>query len=244
MNFKKIIPIVILFLGVIYGYAQSPIQEKTIRFEAGKTSATIEDQLTGDQTIDYLLRAEKGQLMSIQLKTSSNSNYFNLLPPGSQEAIFIGSINGTEWSGHLPQDGVYKLRVYLMPNAARRNVKAVYTLQVSVTGEPYPDAVEHDAMVPGTPYHATGSVRCYVDTQKEVSQYCDFGVIRRGSEKADVYLTTPGGQKIVLIFDGDKVRCTDPNIRVKANRKGYDDWSVSINGNEFYTIPDAVINGG
>ena len=61
----------------------------------------------------------------------------------------------------LPTDGDYKVRVYLMRNAARRNEVSDYTLTISVTGKPLaPIPASQDALLPGTKFHASGSVTC------------------------------------------------------------------------------------
>ena len=73
--------------------------------------------------------------MSVKLKSSNAANYFNVLPPGSQDvAIIVGSSDGNEWSGSLETDGEYTVRVYLMRSAARRNETASYTLTVGIAG--------------------------------------------------------------------------------------------------------------
>lgn len=72
-------------------------------------------------------------------------------PPGSETAIAIGDVLGNRWTGPLPADGDYRIRVFLQRSAARRNEAAKYTLTVAIT-----DHV--DAKVPGTDYHATGTV--------------------------------------------------------------------------------------
>jgi hypothetical protein len=79
--------------------------------------------------------------MTVTLKGSNASNYFNVLPPGSSgDAIFIGSSEGNEFKGELPADGEYRIRVFLMRNAARRNEVSNYTLKVGITGTAKPAA--------------------------------------------------------------------------------------------------------
>jgi hypothetical protein len=128
---------ILLLLGaaVSPALAVSPIDSRPIQFAKGASSATIKASLKGDQTIDYKLRARAGQTMSVKLKTSNGSNYFNVLPPGSQDvAIFVGSSGGNEWFAPLEADGEYTVRVYLMRSAARRNETANYTLTVGIVG--------------------------------------------------------------------------------------------------------------
>ena len=40
------------------------------------------------------------------------------------------------WTDVLPESGTYKVRVYLMRSAARRNEKASYTMDFAITGSP------------------------------------------------------------------------------------------------------------
>jgi hypothetical protein len=238
-------PVLASLCLVSVSIAAAGIQSKPVQFAKGHSSATIEGKIKGDQTIDYTLRAKAGQTMSVTLKTGNGANYFNVLPPGSNdEALFVGSSDGNEWTGTLPADGEYKLRVYLMRSAARRNETANYTLTVGITGTP--NAVDlgkapaSDAKVKGTHYHATGPLPCQMGKDKPMQ--CEFGVIRGKPGNAEVHITPPGGLKRVLTFMGDKVT-TNPGEKVKAVKQGYD-WSVEVNDYEHYTIPEAVISGG
>lgn len=115
--------------------AADGIEVWPLHFARGASSATVQGTLRGYQTVDYTVHARAGQTMSVRLETGNGSNYFNVLPPGSGEvALFVGSAGGQAWSGALPADGEYKVRVYLMRNAARRNEVARYTLTVGVAG--------------------------------------------------------------------------------------------------------------
>ena len=117
--------------------AADGIVSRPIQFAKGASSATVKGSFKGGTTIDYKLRAKAGQTMSVALKTSNGSNYFNVLPPGSNDvAIFVGSTDGNEWTGTLPADGEYTIRVYLMRNAARRNETANYTLTSASPAQP------------------------------------------------------------------------------------------------------------
>ncbi len=132
--FVKAVFISFLFCPLIL-LAQD-MQVKAIKFEAGKSSATVTGSITGYQTVDYKMDARAGQTLKVKLKTSNASNNFNILPPGSEDdAIYNGSIEGTSYTGKLQQSGEYKIRVYLMRNDARRNATANYTLTVSLTEE-------------------------------------------------------------------------------------------------------------
>ena len=117
--------------------AADGIETRPLRFAKGASAATVKGTVKGSQTIDYKVGAKAGQTMTVGLKTSNGSNYFNVLPPGSNDvAVFVGSSDGNDWKGTLEADGTYTIRVYLMRNAARRNETANYTLTVGITGAP------------------------------------------------------------------------------------------------------------
>ena len=221
------------------------IRTQAVQFAKGHSSAIIKGTIKGSLTIDYTLRAKAGQIMSVKLKSGNGANYFNVLPPGSNDtAIFIGSTSGNDWTGPLPADGEYKVRVYLMRSAARRNETAHYTLTVGITGSPqasdFGKAPASDAKVQGTPYHATGPLPCAMGNDKPVQ--CEFGVIRGKPGNAEVHITPPGGLKRVLIFMGDKVS-TNAGEKIKAVKHGYE-WSIEVNDYEHYRISESVISGG
>jgi len=223
------------------------IETRSLHFAKGTSSVTVHETLKGDTTIDYKVGARTGQTMSVILETSNNANYFNVLPPGSKDvAIFIGSTSGNEWSGLLPDNGEYTIRVYLMRSAARRNETASYTLSVDITGDTSEPtmgmAPAGDVKVKDTPYHATGQVTCTMGDSSQDFVQCEFGVIRGTPGNAEVHLTPPGGFKRVLIFAGSKVS-GDSNAKVMAKKEG-DTWSVDVNDYEHYRIPEAVITGG
>ena len=86
----------------------------------------------GREDIDYVLGAKAGQRMTVELHTDNPQNYFNILPPGSDEALFVGSSSGNRFEGTLPDSGDYRVRVYLMRAAARRDESANYRLDIHI----------------------------------------------------------------------------------------------------------------
>lgn len=100
--------------------AVGAIESRPVHFAKGSSSATLTGSIKGDQIVDYKLRTRAGQTMNVTLKTDNSANYFNVLPPGSNDvAVFVGSTGGNDWSGTLAADGEYTIRVYLMRSAAR-----------------------------------------------------------------------------------------------------------------------------
>ena len=111
-----------------------PIEERRISFRSGESGTTLEGRLVGGEIIDYLLGASAAQTMSIDFAPSNPSAYFNLIQGAGPEAIFVGSTSGNQFRGVLPATGDYRIRVYLMRNAARRGETSDFTLSVSIGG--------------------------------------------------------------------------------------------------------------
>lgn len=115
--------------------AQSNIRTQRVQFQPGATRATIKGSIKGYQIVDYVLNAQKGQAMNVSMATNNSASYFNILAPGENEvAMFNGSTNSNQYEGTLPKSGDYKIRVYMMRSAARRNEVANYRLEMIVSG--------------------------------------------------------------------------------------------------------------
>ena len=131
---KKAVLLVLTCLGFLTApaWAEDDIRQERVQFQQGRDSASLKGRIKGDETVDYQLGARAGQTMEVTLKSSNLSNYFNILPPGDETAIFVGSTSGNHFSGTLPTNGDYTVRVYLMRNAARRNEAANYSLNIHI----------------------------------------------------------------------------------------------------------------
>lgn len=93
-------------------------------FKKGTTSAQVKGQISGYGYCDYLLRAKKGQLLSVK----SSSTKADIMLQGPMEELLSDGEPVT-----LSVDGVYTVRV-LMPRAlARKSQKEAYTLDIAIT---------------------------------------------------------------------------------------------------------------
>jgi hypothetical protein len=235
--------------------AASEIGSERIHFKKGETSAIVEGTISGYTSIDYLLRAGKGQHMNASMATDNGANYFNILAPGDDEvAIFNGSISENQYEGTLPASGDYKIRVYLMRSAARREETANYRLQIVITGntETSPE-IDHDAAattaasraVKGD-FDATGTLPCAQHAGQPMAE-CNFGVARAAGGTAAVVVTKPDGNTRALFFTGGRFSSADT-----SQADGYPEYSArresDLNmirvGDERYEVPDAAIYGG
>jgi hypothetical protein len=236
---------IVLVQSVPTGAQPAPPRQERVTFAKGASSTTIKGQIKGDADVDYVVRAAAGQTISVTLKVSNRSNYFNVLPPGSQDvAMYVGQ-TGEAYTGMLPADGDYKVRVYLMRSAARRNEVSNYELTVTVTGQALaPTPASKDALLPGTPFHASGSIAClpmpYGDTKP---QRCEAFVIRRGAGgTATVEIPSKGFTRRILFVEGKPV-ASDSAEKMTVTRKG-DVTIVKFESGEYYEIVDAMIFGG
>jgi hypothetical protein len=110
--------------------------------EAAATAGTIfTGRLKGDETDDYAVSGAAGQILSVDLSSTNPSLYFNILPQGSAEALFIGSTSGNVADISLPAAGTYVVQVYLMRNAARRDEGADYSLGIGLAGGDFADGL-------------------------------------------------------------------------------------------------------
>lgn len=122
----------LLSLSLAVG-AATEIRQEAIVFPAESQQTTISGRLIGSETVDYLVSARAGETLTVRMQTTHTAAYFNVLPPASETALFIGSMSGERFTGNLPVDGLYKIRVYLMRSAARRNESTHYQLSVQKT---------------------------------------------------------------------------------------------------------------
>jgi hypothetical protein len=242
----------LVFLAATTAIAQKDIRTERVQFKKGSNSAVVESSITGYETVDYILGARKGQHMNVSMATDNTANYFNILAPGENEvAIFNGSIGANQYEGVLPRTGDYKVRVYMMRSAARRNEVAKYRLEMIIT-----DAGDKssslsnghsgdDALVEGSKYNATGNIPCAMPSGQPVGSR-PFGVIRKGNGNATVTVTKPDGRTRAIFFENGKAIGADISQADPVDFGASHESNVTTVhiGNERYDIPDAVIFGG
>ncbi len=203
-----------LALVMAPSFAQSDIVKHPVQFAKGRTGTTIKGSVTGDQTVDYTLRAAAGQTMTVKL-TGGSTVYHNVLLPGSTgEALFVGSRDGERSTTTLPASGEYTIRVYQMGNAKSSGKRSNFTLDVAVDGGAQkaaaaPSAADDDKMVDASAragegkFNANGKIPCAQAKGQPMGQ-CDFGVARAGGGTAAVAVTLPDGRKRVIFFKSGK----------------------------------------
>ncbi len=236
-----------LSIGIAFAASNLPageIRAERVHFKAGTSGATLKGHLRGHDSVDYLLAVKAGQTLAVKLQRSNPQNYFNVLPPNSDgAAMFVGQ-DGSDYEGLLPADGDYRVRVYLMRPAARRNESSDYALTIGVTGKPLtPVPASIDAVIPGTHFHASTTISC-APLPNSNAQDCEAFVVRRsfdGTATVEVRSGT-GFKRRILFIKGAPVASDSPE-KVSGSRT--DDLNmIRIGNDERYEIPDALLLGG
>ena len=100
----------------------------------GQAPAIHQGTVVGRGDVTYTVPGRKGQTLVVDLQTTSTSLYFDVLPAGSEEAVYASDrgATGNKAAVVLPADGDYRILVYLFRNEARRGTKAAFTISLSL----------------------------------------------------------------------------------------------------------------
>ncbi len=132
----RIVALLIALVAAAPALAAGESARKPVKFAPGKTATTLKGVVKGHATGSYTLDVVAGQALQMLFKPSNRSCYFNATPAGAAEAEHIGSTSGNEFGKNVAANGAYRIDVYLMRNAARRNEACRYQLSIELTGAP------------------------------------------------------------------------------------------------------------
>jgi hypothetical protein len=219
-------------------------RQTNVVFAPGRQTVTLTGAIKGDADHGYLVAARAGQLLTVDFKPTNASAYINVIAPGSTgEALFVGSSSGNHFAAPVPADGSYRVLVYLMRNAARRNEVARYTLRIDLhDASAAIMSAAGDALVSGTRYHATAEITCTTSAGGRPGS-CKAGVIRSAGGTATVELTTPDGGHRRIFFTNGQATGSDVAAGLAVLRQG-DLQIIRIGTLEVYRVPDAFVVGG
>lgn len=124
--------LILLTLATLFLFSANDAEAQSIervRFAGGATAATVRGTLKGNvrRYRDYIVRARAGQQMSVEFLGDTKAEV--VVFDSNEENLSFGT---KEWTGELPGDGDYKLRVILNRAFARRGVQTSYLLKISV----------------------------------------------------------------------------------------------------------------
>ncbi len=252
MTIPKKIPIAIGTLTLLIASfpAIAEIRQQRVNFQPGTNSTNIRGQIRGYESIDYILNARAGQSANFSLGTDNPQNYFNVIPPSESDtgvALFTGSISGNQYEGILPENGDYRIRVYLMRAAARRGEVANYVLDMAIGNSNLSRNSNSTGPYSTDNYDATTIFDCEVRNLSDLreithGQSCPAGILRGDRGSASIRIQLPNGGERVLNFDNGNVTTPDGG-NLNWGKDG-DTWFIGIDGSEFFIIPEAAVNGG
>lgn len=91
--------------------------QKRIKFPTGRTTVMLKGKTTGGPSesggmnpVIYVLRARKGQQLTLRLTSAKKNAVFSVYLPGMD--LLEGAQNRTDWSGMLPKSGDYEIIVF------------------------------------------------------------------------------------------------------------------------------------
>ncbi len=176
-----------LFSILLASEAMAEMRTRPVALVPDAKPVILTDVIFGDETIDVTMAAKTGNTLSVTLTSKQPQAYFNVLPPGSEEAIFIGSVSGSTYTGQLPEDGTYVVRVYQMRAAARRNETADVKLAISLRTKA-PEAAAASAAPEAKPV-STATPFSYSGELHGIS----FGVSSPNTAEGNRVTVTPSG---------------------------------------------------
>jgi hypothetical protein len=80
---------------------------RTINFPRGWTTTVLRGTVRRGLSHDYLLRARRGQTMTLHLATTAGGMSLTILRPDGETWIY----DVKDWSGELPSTGTYRINV-------------------------------------------------------------------------------------------------------------------------------------
>ena len=116
--------------------AAASMQQRRMQRVAVSSGATktVDGSLNGREIVDYLVSASAGQTLRVELTTGSSSASFDVTAPGADSAMFVGATSGSWFSAKLAKAGDYRVRVSLLPAAARRGAPTRFSISFTLGG--------------------------------------------------------------------------------------------------------------
>jgi hypothetical protein len=125
--FRLFVTLILLSASlVLTGITKADIT-KRIEFAKGKSSATVKGSVLRDEIDTYIIKADKGQKMTVKVSAVENNASFSIENPSGEYVEGAGEMDDqTVWSGTLAESGDYKITV------APTRGNATYRLTLSI----------------------------------------------------------------------------------------------------------------
>lgn len=104
---------------------------ENVRFAPGTHGTKLPGTVRGFAYRDYIVRASGGQTMKVNLDASKGATVFTIFLPNGDN--LAGASETDNFTGKLPANGEYKIRVAMMRSAARRRGSVSnFTLRINI----------------------------------------------------------------------------------------------------------------
>lgn len=121
----------IIFATLVFSTGILAQTKQRVNFTRGNSSATVSGTVRGYDYRDYVIGAKAGQTISAKLSAKGVFPVLTIFLPNGDN--LEGAAQMDEFTGELPANGDYVIRVGMMRAAARRkNSVATYSLKISV----------------------------------------------------------------------------------------------------------------
>lgn len=122
-----------LALAILLVAGSVSAKSTRVKFPPGRTTVVLNGRTTGGPSesggmdpVGYILRAKKGQRMTLHLTSAKKNAVFGLYAPGMD--LVEGAQNANDWTGELPKTGDYEIIVF--PEDEHTNT--TFTLEITV----------------------------------------------------------------------------------------------------------------
>lgn len=124
---------IVVLLALLLVTTSNAWAQKRVKFPPGRTTVVLKGKTTGGPSesggmnpISYVLRARKGQQMTLHLTSAKKNAVFGLYAPGMD--LVEGAQNVADWSGTLPKSGDYEIIVFPQDEVTN----TTFTLEVTI----------------------------------------------------------------------------------------------------------------
>ena len=125
--------IYVLMLATLLIVGTAWAKSTRVKFPPGRTTVVLNGRTTGGPSesggmdpVGYILRANKGQTMTLHLTSAKKNALFGLYAPGME--LVEGAQSVSDWSGELPKTGDYEIIVF--PEDEKTNT--TFALEITV----------------------------------------------------------------------------------------------------------------
>ena len=133
MKRSAVLLLALLFLVTPIIAPTTSAKSTRVKFPPGRTTVVLNGRTTGGPSesggmdpVGYLLRASKGQTMTLHLTSAKKNAVFGLYAPGMD--LVEGAQTVKDWSGDLPKTGDYEIIVF--PEDETTNT--TFTLEITI----------------------------------------------------------------------------------------------------------------